>query len=110
MEKEVIEVKLQLDYAFGPIWGQYVDPVEIKLYTGIDVIDNNAEIQELNDKICGLFSSFYDPDQCYDFDYDLARSKKPELVSMINQLIDMLNKVNDGSFVIINKLDRDLNF
>ncbi len=62
----------------------------------------------LNDKICDLYSDFYDPELNYDINQEYAKSKKDELLSMIDQLIDMLYEVNDGSFVIVNKIK--LNF
>ena len=71
------------------------------------VENNNKSINELNEKISALYSSFCDFDSgdepCV-FDVELAKENKDQLVKLIDDLLSMLQAVNDGNFEIVNNI------
>ena len=44
-----IELKVKFDFAHGPIWKDIYDPNTKIWITGIDVIDQDVALNELND-------------------------------------------------------------
>ena len=76
-------IKLELDFLIGPIVKDVFSVSQNKLITGVDLIDNNISINELNEKISALHSSFYDFDSedgpCV-FIVELAKENKGQLV------------------------------
>lgn len=100
-------ITLKLDFLIGPIVKNVYSVSRNKLVTGVDIIDNSHSINELNDKISSLYSSFYDFDSgdepCV-FDVELAKENKDQLVKLIDDLLSMLQAVNDGSFEIVNNI------
>ena len=101
-------IKLELDFLIGPIVKDVFDANKNELVTGIDVVDNDEVVDELNNKIMSLYSSFYsfDKDSC-SFDIDVAKEHKTELVELVKQLLERLNFINDGSFEIDNRIHLD---
>lgn len=99
-------IKLELDFLIGPIVKDVFDANKNELVTGIDVVDNDEVVDELNNKIMSLYSSFYsfDKDSC-SFDIDVAKEHKTELVELVKQLLERLNFINDGSFEIDNQIN-----
>ena len=97
------EVKIKLDFSNGPIWQTY-DFNKDEWYTGIDVIDNNKKLMELNNKIQEEYNSLYSFENggCT-FDQELFEEKKEYLISSINSIIDILNQINDGSYTVIDE-------
>ena len=94
-------VKIMLDYLQGPIWTSDVETGTPQ--TGIAVIDENEEIRQLNFKIQDLFDGYYEfnsHDQPCWFNKEQEKADKEKMLAMITELINLLNKVNDGSFVI----------
>lgn len=103
-------IKLELDFLIGPIVKEVFSTSQNKLITGVDVIDNNKSINDLNDKISSLFSSFYDfesDDESCKFNIELAKDYKSQLANLIDELLLMLQNVNDGSFEICNNINLD---
>ena len=102
-------VKLELDFLVGPIVKEVFNESKNKLITGIDLIDNDNRINELNDEISALYSSFYDFDsgESCKFNVELAKENKSKLVKLIDDLIVMLKSVNDGSFMVVNNINLD---
>ena len=94
-------VKIMLDYLQGPIWTSDVETGTPQ--TGIAVIDENEEIRQLNFKIQDLFDGYYEFNShdlpCW-FNKEQEKADKEKMLAMITELINLLNKVNDGSFVI----------
>ena len=92
-------IRIMLDYLEGPIWLAESD----NLYTGIPVLDNDPVLLKLNNKIRRMYSSYYEFDShdqgCW-FDTDREKAEKDEMLDLLTQLIDRLNELNDGSFVI----------
>lgn len=94
-------VKIMLDYLQGPIWTSDVETG--KPQTGIAIIDENEDIRQLNFKIQEMFDGYYEfnsHDQPCWFNKEQEKADKNKMLSMITELIDLLNKVNDGTFVI----------
>ena len=103
-------ITLELDFLIGPIVKDVFSISKNKLVTGVDVIDNSHSINELNDKISSLYSSFYDfdsDDKACEFNVKEANEHKEELSILISELLSELNRLNDGSFEIINKINFD---
>ena len=99
MGKEI--VKIQLDFLQGPIW---ISDVETgQPMTGIDIIDNDEKLRKLNYEISTLYSSYYEfdsHDQACWFNEEQEKKDKEKMISLLKQLIDRLNEINDGSFVV----------
>lgn len=101
-------IKLELDYLIGPIIKDVFDTSKNELKTGVDIIDNDEIVNELNNKIMSLYSSFYDFDKAScSFDVEVAKEHKTELTELTNKLIERLNFINDGSFEIDNQIKID---
>jgi hypothetical protein len=102
-EEKMINIKIELDFNNGPIWGNYYDEDLHRTMTGVDVIDNNDEIQELNKKIHEKYASYYEfnsHDQACWFNEEKEKEEKDEMLKMITNLIEKIKSVNDGSFEI----------
>lgn len=91
-----------LDFISGPLWKDIYDKENDELITGIDVIDNDKYIQELNDKIQDMYSSYYNSED-YSFDFKKEKEDKNEMLALLDRLINRANELNDGSFVIEDK-------
>ncbi len=103
------QVVIQFDYLHGPLWKDNYDALTGEWSTGIPCIDNNEEIQELNDKAEELYESLYSfgGDGCC-FDDRKYVEVKPQLLTMARKIIDILSDINDGTFVVIDKISETL--
>lgn len=99
MEKETITI--DLDFARYPILESDYETKE--LFTDIAVIDCNQKIKDLNFKIGEMYESYYEIEShdmpCW-FNEEQFKKDRPLLLSMLKELIDELNRANDGSYVI----------
>lgn len=99
MSKEI--VRIQLDFNQGPIW--ISDAETGQPMTGIDVIDNDEELQKINFEISTLYSSYYEFDSheqaCW-FNEEQEKKDKIKMLLLLKQLLDRLNEINDGSFIV----------
>ena len=99
MGKEI--VKIQLDFLQGPIW---ISDVETgQPMTGIDIIDNDEKLRKINYEISTIYSSYYEfdsHDQTCWFNEEQEKKDKEKMISLLKQLIDRLNELNDGSFLV----------
>lgn len=98
-------IKLQLDYLQGPIWISNVDTG--KPLTGIDIVDNDEEIRKLNKKKADLFNDYYEFDfngQPCQFNEEKEKKEKYIMLSLLQQLTDRLNSINDGSYIVEDNL------
>lgn len=99
MSKEIVKIKL--DFNQGPIW---ISDVETRQpITGIDIIDNDEELRKINFEISTLFSSYYEfdsHDQACWFNEEQEKKDKEKMISLLKQLINRLNELNDGSFIV----------
>ena len=99
MGKEII--RIQLDFLQGPIW---ISDVETgQPMTGIDVIDNDEKLRKINYEISTLYNSYYELDSheqgCW-FNEEQEKKDKSKMLSLLKQLNDRLNELNDGSFIV----------
>ena len=96
-------VKLDLDYLSGPIWGDIYSVELHKSITGIDIVDNDNILQELNNQIQDLYLTYYefgkDPQTCL-FNKDRQKQDKERMLSLLSKLKARFNEINDGSFEI----------
>ena len=94
-------IRIQLDFLQGPIW---ISDVETgQPITGIDVIDNDEKLRKINYEISTLYSSYYEfdsHDQACWFNEEQEKKDKEKMISLLKQLIDRLNELNDGSFLV----------
>lgn len=100
----MINIKIQLDFNNGPIWGNYYDEELHRTMTGVDIVDNNDDIQSLNNKIREKYSSYYEfnsHNQACWFNKEKEKLEKEEMLKLISELICKINDVNDGTFKII---------
>lgn len=94
---------IMLDFISGPLWKNIYDTKNKELVTGIDVVDNDEYIQELNNQIQDLYSSYYKinyNDEPVYFDKEQEKKDKYKMLDLLGKLIKRLNEVNDGSFEI----------
>ena len=80
-------LKLELDFLIGPIVKDVFSASKNKLITGIEVIDNDLELNELNEKASALYSSFYefDEDEACNFNSTIAKEHLDELKELIQE-------------------------
>ena len=101
MDKIAIYVGLEL--AFGPILkdNQLEDGT---FSSGSKIVDNDLIVKNLDKKINELWCTLYSKDKTSNsgFMFDEVKEKElaPQLLEMINKLIDRLNEINDGSYEI----------
>lgn len=94
---------IMLDFISGPIWKDIYDAKKKELVTGIDAVDNDKYIQNLNDEISDLYSSYYKinyNDEPVYFDKEQEKKDKYKMLDLLGKLMKRLNEVNDGSFEI----------
>lgn len=96
------ELKIKFDFTHGPVWKDIYDPNTKTWITGIDVIDQDATLNELNDAAEKEYSSLYVFDDCGipHFDDLSYQNKKTELRSLVSRIIERVNFLNDGSYVV----------
>ena len=93
-------IKLEFDFLIGPIVKEIFSTSKNKLVTGIDVVDNDKELNELNEKACSLYSSFYefDKDAACTFNVEIAKQHKEELSKLVDKILSKLDSLNDGTY------------
>jgi len=97
------KIKLDLDYLSGPIWGEIYSIDLHKSITGIQVVDNDKVVQDLNTQIQDLFLS------CYEFNKegqtclinnDKRLEIKPKMLELLTKLKTRLDEINNGTFEV----------
>jgi len=93
--------KIMLDFLQGPIWLSDIETGEPN--TGIDVVDTDLIVKELNYKCAELFNGYYEFDShenaCW-FNYEKERADKCIMLDLITKLVSRLNEINDGSYIV----------
>lgn len=94
-------VRLQLDYLQGPIWISDIETGEP--LTGIELIDRDPILRELNRQAGQMFSSYYEFDShdqpCW-FNHEQEKADKEIMLDLIQKIRVRLDEINDGSFVV----------
>lgn len=104
MKEKVI---LDLDFNQGAIW--ISDQETGEPITGIEIIDYNKDIASINKKISDLYSSYYrfdSEDSNCSFDKNKFFRDKELLLKMVDELKQLLENINDGSFEIEDRITK----
>ncbi len=95
------KIKIMLDYLQGPIWTS--DPETGKPETGIEVVDNDETLRQLNYEIQDLYDSYYEFDShgqaCW-FNEKQEKADKDKMLGLLAKLRNRLEELNDGSYEI----------
>ena len=94
-------VRIQLDYLQGPIWISDIETGEP--LTGIELIDHDPVLRELNRQASQLFNSYYEfgsHDQPCWFNHEQEKADKEIMLDLISRILARLDEINDGSFVV----------
>ena len=95
------KIKLLFDYLQGAIWTSDIETGEP--ITGIDIIDNDKIVIELNFEMAEMYSSYYEFDShgvaCW-FNKEQQIKDKPKMLELLSKLKARLEEINDGSFEI----------
>ena len=101
MIKQPETIKIMLDYLQGPIW--LTDSETGEPITGIEIIDTDPILTELNLKCSELYNGYFEFDShdqpCW-FNHEKEKADKDLMLDLISKLVSRLNEINDGSFVI----------
>lgn len=99
------ELVIDLDFMIGPITKDVYDTERNELCTGIKVVDSDQKLARMNEKIQAEFSALYEFDQeeAVTFDLKQAREKKEGMLVKVQELLQYLNSVNDGSFIVVDR-------
>ncbi len=98
-----ISIYVGLELVFGPILknNQLEDGT---FSSGSKIVDDDLILKNLDRKINDLWCTLYSKDETNDsgFHFDEVKEKElaPQLLEMINKLIDRLNEINDGSYEV----------
>ena len=94
-------LKISLDFLAGPLWkDEFIDG---ETRTGIPVIDNDAALRALDDRICEPYSSCYEfdsHDQACWFNEEQEKDDKPLMLELLGRLNARIAELNDGSFAV----------
>lgn len=104
------ELKIKFDFDHGPLWKDIYDSNKKEWITGIDVIDQDDTINELNDAAEKEYASLYVFDDCGipHFDEVSYQNKKAELRSLVSRIIERSEFLNDGSYTTKNLTGMEL--
>ena len=105
------EIKIQFDYLHGPLWKERFNANTGEWSTGILCIDNDKAIQLLNDEAERMYEflySFTPGTQGCQFNRDRFEQIKPQLLSIVQNMVDHLFAINDGSYIVVDKATKIL--
>lgn len=95
------KVKLMFDYLQGPIWTSDIETGEP--LTGIEIIDDDKVLPNLNLRCSELYSECYEFDvnnQPCIFNKETAIKNKKEILELLAKIKARLEEINDGSFYV----------
>lgn len=97
----MIKIVIMNEFLHGPIW-TYENGV---VRRNPDMIEKDVILQELNRRAGELFDSYYEFNSngraCW-FNEEKQRNTRAEMISLISSIVERLNEMNDGSFVVEN--------
>lgn len=92
-----------LDFLAGPIWTGYIASDKYEYISGERLLENDTVLNELNEEIQNLYSSYYHFDYndlpCY-FDEEQEKKDKGKMLNLLSRLLHRLDELNDGSFEV----------
>lgn len=96
------KIRIMLDFMGGPIWPTH--PGTIKPETGIEAIDNDAQLIELNRKIHERYCSYYEFDSHEQACWFNEEQEKADKELMLDWLARLKKRINEiGEFEIEDK-------
>ena len=104
-------IVIQFDYLHGPLWKENYNEKCGEWSTGITCIDNDQTIQALNDEAAFMYASLYsfEPgDSGCRFDESRFNAIKGRLRTIVRNMINRLDTINDGSYRIVDNATKDL--
>lgn len=96
-------VKLMFDFMQGPVWPNYIEETTFEKITGVKVVDEDAQIRDLNEKACNLYSSYYEfdsHDQACWFNEKQQYADRFIMLDLLEKIVSRLEEINDGSYVV----------
>ena len=88
------------EYMHGPIWVYGSNGIPVRKFP---LIDNDPLLSELNNQAMEKFSGYYEFDShdvpCW-FNHDKEKDDKDLMLDIIAKIIERLNNINNGSFII----------
>lgn len=95
------KIEIDIDFLRRPIFAS--NTITGELFTGIKVIDTNEKIKEINIRIGDMWDNYYEFDShnqgCW-FNEEQFKKDRSQILSLLKELIDELNRMNDGSYEI----------
>ena len=102
-------IRLKLDYLQGPIWVSDFETGEP--LTGVEAVDRDPVLKELNRQAGQLFSSYYEINShgvaCW-FNHEKQKAEKEQMLSLIQRICTRLDEINDGSFTVEDCVSEEL--
>lgn len=98
--KKLKVIVIQLGYMEGPI---LMSDVTGTPTTGIYCIDSDREVTTLNLQIRSMYNAYYEVDfdgNILRFNQEKEKSDKDILLRSLKRLVNRLNEINDGSYVV----------
>lgn len=105
----MIEIRLLLDYDEGPIWPNKYNPLTFEKSSGIKMIDEDPIIDKISKKMSEMYDEYYQfntNDSSCDFNEDKFMNEKNVMLELLQKLIDRLNEINDGSYIVIDEISK----
>lgn len=93
-------IKIMNEYLHGPIWVYGPDGVAV---WDFPLLQKDPILSALNKQAMERYSAYYEfdsHDQACWVDLERQKADKEIMLDMITRLIDRLNEINDGSYVI----------
>lgn len=94
------KIRLMNEFLHGPIWVLNSDGISV---WKCPLIEQDAELNELNQTARQLFDSYYEFDSrgepCW-FNHEKEKAEKKTMLELISRIKKRLDVINDGSFVI----------
>lgn len=98
--KKLKVIVIQLGYMEGPI---LMSDVTGTPTTSIYCIDSDREVTTLNLQIRSMYNAYYEVDfdgNILRFNQEKEKSDKDILLGSLKRLVNRLNEINDGSYVV----------
>ena len=98
-------IRIKLDYMDGPVWKDFYNVTTKSDTTGVPIVDNDEKLKALAHEISDMFDSYYiiDEKEGVSFNYEQERKDRDKMLSLLAQLNNRLNEINDGSFVVVDE-------
>ncbi len=101
------KIIVRLDYQSGPVWRNFWKPSNQKrLFTGIDRVDTDECLINLNEEAQNLYASYFsfdkDGETCV-FNTDMEKESKEKMLTLLKKIISRLNYLNEGDYLVFDE-------